>query len=117
MDLNEFQRQALQEERETIYASQMGLDPQDLCHWDHEAATLLGSRINKIRAYLRKGLIKRGEEGTWLALALDGHNKTERVMLKIGDSWTCNCQHFNMTTTACSHLLALFLYFSQLREA
>lgn len=85
-----------------------------ICYWDSSHMKLVGSRISKIRAFLKKGLIKQQSENIFDVLPdIEGGRHTTHTVDK--GTWSCTCQAYD-GTGICSHILAVRLYLQQRRE-
>lgn len=99
-------------EREGRLITQYGIDNSDLCRWDAWSKSLLGSQKHKAREFNRLKLIRYLGNGRFCCLPIQGYNQTTYVLEKKEGSWTCSCQWFCKQGLTCSHLQALFLFFS-----
>ncbi len=106
------------------------MKPQD-CYWNEEMVMMMGSRINKIREFLRQRLItpeiplikdqqgniiyeSRPETLNYLyVLPAEGRNQIHVIDITL---WTCTCQAYNGNGQECSHILACKLFLDQVNH-
>jgi hypothetical protein len=109
--------QARQEAQHDLIASAYGISVTDLCCWDAESKTLLGSQKAKAREFNRLELIKYAGNGKFHCLPVKGYNKTTYTLEKRNGEWTCSCQWYCKQGLVCSHIQALWLYLKNKSEA
>jgi len=90
------------------------LETEGDCYWDEKTQRLVGSRISKIRQFLKKDLIKRTPTKPFNFVVypdIEGGRHTKHfVDMQI---FNCTCQHYNMRGEECSHILAVRLALQQ----
>lgn len=91
------------------------MNPED-CYYHPDLKTLIGSKKDKVRTYLRKKLISAAgpfEPGIFVIKPTKNRHIIHHVNMKDG---TCTCQAFIMGDHQCSHILAVGLFLEQVKE-
>ncbi len=98
------------------YAKAHMLSFADVCRWDTVSRTLTGSQRTKVQKYLRENLLRKVSDSEYEVLPIPGSTKQHHWLSRGKEGWECDCQYFNKVGKDCSHLMALYLYWNQLRE-
>lgn len=105
----------LQELKNEAIAKELCVTTADLCRWDAESKTLLGSQKTKARRFNQLKLIQYEGQGKFVCKPIRGYNSTTYTMQKDqAGNWVCNCQwSVKNDGASCSHIQALWLHFRQ----
>lgn len=86
--------------------------PTDL-YWDHEEGVLRGMWRDKVRAFLREGLIQEAGDEVFLVAPSVGRHLVHTV--RVAEN-SCTCQRSKIGYPDCSHRAAVFMFQNHYRK-